>query len=81
MQKHVVHQVIVTTLNCFIKSKLIFFHVLLNHEPRAGKQVPLLLNMEEDELALDKAIESGDEARYPRLVQQSPQVQKPLGGC
>lgn len=33
---------------------------LLNHEPRAGKQVPLLLNMEEDELALDKAIESGD---------------------
>ncbi|KAJ5527441.1 hypothetical protein N7513_011600 [Penicillium frequentans] len=34
---------------------------LLNHEPRAGKQVPLLLNMEEDELALDKAIESGDD--------------------
>ena len=33
---------------------------LLNHEPRAGKQVPLLLNMEEDEMALDKAIESGD---------------------
>lgn len=34
---------------------------LLNHEPRAGKQVPLLLNMEEDEVALDKAIESGDD--------------------
>lgn len=33
---------------------------LLNHEPRAGKQVPLLLNMEEDEIALDKAVESGD---------------------
>ncbi|KAI9816858.1 MAG: hypothetical protein M1827_001503 [Pycnora praestabilis] len=33
---------------------------LLNYEPRAGKQVPLLLNMEEDEIALDKAIESGD---------------------
>ena len=33
---------------------------LLHHEARAGKQVPLLLNMEEDELALDKAIESGD---------------------
>jgi hypothetical protein len=33
---------------------------LLNHEPRAGKQVPLLLVMEEDEIALDKAIESGD---------------------
>lgn len=33
---------------------------LLNHEPRAGKQVPLLLSMEEDEIALDKALESGD---------------------
>ncbi|KAI9830493.1 MAG: hypothetical protein M1826_004730 [Phylliscum demangeonii] len=33
---------------------------LLNFEPRAGKQVPLLLRMEEDEVALDKAIDSGD---------------------
>lgn len=33
---------------------------LLNHESRAGKQVPLLLSMSEDELALDKAIASGD---------------------
>jgi len=33
---------------------------LLNHEPRAGKQVPLLLTMEEDTIALDKAVESGD---------------------
>ncbi|KAH8154271.1 uncharacterized protein LAJ45_02039 [Morchella importuna] len=33
---------------------------LLNHEPRAGRQVPLLLSMAEDEIALDKAIESGD---------------------
>ncbi|MCJ1231984.1 hypothetical protein MMC12_008665, partial [Toensbergia leucococca] len=33
---------------------------LLNHESRAGKQVPLLLSMEEDEIALDKAIQSGD---------------------
>ena len=33
---------------------------LLNYEPRAGNQVPLLLRMEEDEIALDKAIESGD---------------------
>ncbi|KAL9603073.1 MAG: hypothetical protein Q9219_001437 [cf. Caloplaca sp. 3 TL-2023] len=33
---------------------------LLNHETRAGKQVPLLLTMEEDEIALDKALESGD---------------------
>jgi len=33
---------------------------LLNHESRGGRQVPLLLDMEEDELALDKAVESGD---------------------
>ena len=33
---------------------------LLNHESRAGKQVPLLLSMSEPELALDKAIASGD---------------------
>lgn len=33
---------------------------LLDHEPRAGRQVPLLLSMEEDEIALDKAVESGD---------------------
>jgi vacuolar protein sorting-associated protein 16 len=33
---------------------------LLNDEPRAGKQVPLLLNMEEDDIALSKAMESGD---------------------
>ena len=33
---------------------------LLNHETRAGKQVPLLLMMEEGELALDKALSSGD---------------------
>ncbi len=33
---------------------------LLNHESRAGRQVPLLLSMSEDELALDKAIASGD---------------------
>ena len=33
---------------------------LLEHEPRAGKQVPLLLSIGEESLALDKAIESGD---------------------
>lgn len=33
---------------------------LLNHEPRGGKQVPLLLEMDQDDIALDKAIESGD---------------------
>ncbi|RUS27513.1 hypothetical protein BC938DRAFT_483137 [Jimgerdemannia flammicorona] len=33
---------------------------LLNYEPRAADQVPLLISMQEDELALIKAIESGD---------------------
>ena len=33
---------------------------LLDHEPRAGKQVPLLLSVGEESIALDKAIESGD---------------------
>ncbi|WPH01995.1 Hypothetical protein R9X50_00484900 [Acrodontium crateriforme] len=33
---------------------------LLGHEPRAGKQVPLLLSVGEESIALDKAIESGD---------------------
>lgn len=34
--------------------------MLTHYEPRPGKQVPLLLNMNEQELALDKAIESFD---------------------
>ncbi|KAK5167664.1 Vacuolar protein sorting-associated protein 16 [Saxophila tyrrhenica] len=33
---------------------------LLEHEPRAGKQVPLLLSLGEEGGALDKAIDSGD---------------------
>ncbi|KAK4633751.1 putative vacuolar protein sorting-associated protein 16 [Fulvia fulva] len=33
---------------------------LLEHEPRAGKQVPLLLNVGKESIALDKAIQSGD---------------------
>ncbi|KAG0268380.1 hypothetical protein DFQ27_006874 [Actinomortierella ambigua] len=33
---------------------------LLDYEPRAGDQVPLLISMQQDELALVKAIESGD---------------------
>ncbi|CAG8453383.1 779_t:CDS:10 [Ambispora leptoticha] len=33
---------------------------LLDYEPRAADQVPLLVSMQEDELALIKAIESGD---------------------
>jgi len=32
----------------------------LDYEPRAGEQVPLLISMQEDERALNKAIESGD---------------------
>ena len=33
---------------------------LLDHEPKAAEQVPLLMKMKKDELALSKAIESGD---------------------
>lgn len=33
---------------------------LLEHEPRSGEQVPLLLKMKKSPLALSKAIESGD---------------------
>jgi hypothetical protein len=33
---------------------------LLEHEARAGKQVPLLISVGEESIALDKAIESGD---------------------
>ncbi|KAI6095558.1 vacuolar assembling sorting protein VPS16 [Pisolithus croceorrhizus] len=33
---------------------------LLDHEPRASNQVPLLLTMKEDRLALLKAVDSGD---------------------
>ncbi|THH00476.1 hypothetical protein EW026_g2060 [Hermanssonia centrifuga] len=33
---------------------------LLDHEPRSSDQVPLLLSMKEDRLALEKAVESGD---------------------
>lgn len=33
---------------------------LLNSEPRASEQVPLLIKMRRDQLALTKALESGD---------------------
>ncbi len=33
---------------------------LLDHEPRASNQVPLLLSMKADKLALFKALDSGD---------------------
>lgn len=33
---------------------------LLDFEPKAAEQVPLLMKMKRDELALSKAIESGD---------------------
>ncbi|WVQ78256.1 hypothetical protein IAT38_000340 [Cryptococcus sp. DSM 104549] len=34
--------------------------MLLDHEPRAAEQVPLLLQMKEDKIALTKAVDSGD---------------------
>lgn len=43
---------------------------LLDYEPRAAQQVPLLMDMQEDELALVKAIDSGDtELVYYVLLQ------------
>lgn len=33
---------------------------LLDHEPRAAEQVPLLLQMKQEKIALVKAIDSGD---------------------
>lgn len=41
---------------------------LLEHEVRAEKQVPLLLSMKEDDLALVKAIESGDPNLGPSIT-------------
>jgi hypothetical protein len=34
--------------------------MLLDYEPRAAEQVPLLLQMKEDRIALEKAVDSGD---------------------
>ncbi|WRT66892.1 uncharacterized protein IL334_003855 [Kwoniella shivajii] len=34
--------------------------MLLDHEPRAAEQVPLLLRMKEEKIALEKAVDSGD---------------------
>ncbi|WWC85237.1 uncharacterized protein L201_000099 [Kwoniella dendrophila CBS 6074] len=34
--------------------------MLLDHEPRAAEQVPLLLQMKEEKIALEKSVDSGD---------------------
>lgn len=52
---------------------------LLDHEPRAGRQVPLLLDMEEDEVALDKAVESGDTDLMLWVLQRT-RAKLPLAG-
>eukprot|EP00002_Diphylleia_rotans_P004919 TRINITY_DN1382_c0_g2_i1.p1 TRINITY_DN1382_c0_g2~~TRINITY_DN1382_c0_g2_i1.p1 ORF type:complete len:828 (-),score=186.60 TRINITY_DN1382_c0_g2_i1:1462-3921(-) len=44
----------------FKKGKPDLATMLLDYEAKAGEQVPLLLSMQQDELALIKAIESGD---------------------
>jgi hypothetical protein len=44
--------IVVYSDRCFIQ--------LLDHETRASDQVPLLLTMKEDKLALIKAVDSGD---------------------
>ena len=46
-----VHSIVVYQ-SCFVQ--------LLDYESRASDQVPLLLNMKEDRLALQKAVDSGD---------------------
>ena len=45
---------------------------LLDYEPRAADQVPLLMNMQENEIALVKAIESGDSDLGPCCVSRPP---------
>lgn len=45
---------------CFFSINLFFLSQLLEFEPRSGEQVPLLLRMKRSQLALSKAIESGD---------------------
>ena len=49
---------------------------LLDHETRASDQVPLLLSMKEDRLALAKAVESGDsDLGEPRLLFLASQIE------
>lgn len=40
--------------------KFLDYTQLLEYEPKAAEQVPLLMKMKRDQLALEKAIESGD---------------------
>lgn len=54
------------------------FGQLLEYEPRAEEQVPLLITLQEDEMALDKSIASGDTdlgmcaCRRPAFVKLQP---------
>lgn len=51
------------SLNIHLLSVVTFLTLteqLLDHETRASDQVPLLLKMKEDRLALNKAVNSGD---------------------
>lgn len=43
-----------------VQTHVVVSQQLLNYEPRAEEQVPLLITLHEDELALVKAVESGD---------------------
>ena len=42
------------------KTSLFFLRQLLDYEAKAADQVPLLMRMKKDDLALEKAIMSGD---------------------
>ncbi len=46
---------------CGLYFGLTHFDQLLEYEPRAGEQVPLLLRMQEDELALRKVQKMNNE--------------------
>lgn len=50
----------VFVLLAYACSVLMMVLKLLDHESRASDQVPLLLSMKEDRLALIKAVDSGD---------------------
>lgn len=54
------HTFIIPQCFLFFSINLFFLSQLLEFEPRSGEQVPLLLRMKRSQLALSKAIESGD---------------------
>jgi len=56
------------------------FVQLLDHEPKGSDQVPLLLSMKEDKLALIKAVDSGD-TDLGNYIPGDPPDRHPLSYC